>query len=808
MSGPFQPPPPIPSKQNSSDQDSTGAQVQIEVLCEYLLREFLNNSAEEVEEVFEAYGENTRDLYDNIDQINKSPETMKNKRSLTRINNIFDEYAGIAPMDREFQPPPGLKVFKSIGIVKPDGTCEPHPTLTPKAKAAPPVSPETMKRMNRFLPGTDPNDARGIIFPTSPHQQEPMKWPLALKPEGFGKGSRGNKIPCPVSDVRIGDGSVLPPHGARSPSYRDVAAASSGSGNSMAKRGLPRVNLPGQAGPGPTGPIKTSGEDIHLDPNRPMDACDNEWPPGRLDEASRRIATYLRHGSQDRRYNIHGPDGYVRVAVFIQLPEMRNVRIDQHVVELVLKSRNPRIMTNASGDRIRAIQGHTLEQFNISELYIKISTHEDFVNHPEWVGRGVPDNLVLEISNENHLDQWRRIGTFPPRLRYRFHTMRAVCGTGEQEFGAKHIVFYASISVEALFEHIAKIDIYVTDYGRIVTKCSIPASLVTKVRRNGDMATEIIDPMQAPPPSAPAGSQRVRSRDSKGGSPAPQGSNYTDLPMPDRKVTTKNMLELKSGHMNMPSRMTKGNPWQQHRQLQMLKGVLKTTMCNHEHKFPHGCSKGDECVFAHSTDNPAKIDAEVTPLRFKVYTKLYEDKFSPPFEILYEICQISKEQYQAILEKRARHQERLDEQAANELAARTQRPRMHDNSRSPRSIPSDRDCITPDPQRRGPPENYNDLTMLSKGKGRGNVSAKMVDDDSSARQRDLTSGGADDDEGSDREEEAVVPIDDDNMGIAPLEEEPRSLSPCDKDIDPEPTPQLAEETGDVDMISGLPTVNA
>ena len=143
------------------------------------------------------------------------------------------------------------------------------------------------------------------------------------------------------------------------------------------------------------------------------------------------------------------------------------------------------------------------------------------------------------------------------------------------------------------------------------------------------------------------------------------------------------------------------------------------------------------------------------------------------------------------------------------MAARTQRPRMHDNSRSPRSIPSDRDSTTPDPQRRGPPENYNDLTELSKGKGKGDVSTKVeVDDDSSACQRDLMSGGADDDEGSDREEEAVAPIVDDNMGITPVEEELRSLSSSDKDIDPEPTPQLAEETGDVDMTSDLPTVSA
>ena len=116
---------------------------------------------------------------------------------------------------------------------------------------------------------------------------------------------------------------MLPPAHARSQSYRDVAAASgSGASGSGPRRGLPQVNLPGQAGPGPAGPIKTSVEDIKLNPNRPIDAGDNAWPPGRLDEASKRIATFLRHGSQDRRYNIHGPDGYVRVAVFVQLPEI------------------------------------------------------------------------------------------------------------------------------------------------------------------------------------------------------------------------------------------------------------------------------------------------------------------------------------------------------------------------------------------------------------------------------------------------------------------------------------------------------
>ena len=75
-------------------------------------------------------------------------------------------------------------------------------------------------------------------------------------------------------------------------------------------------------------------------------------------------------------------------------------------------------MMNARGDRIREIQGHTLDHFVICELYAKINTLEDFMNHPKWAGRGVPDHLALEICNENHLDQGRRLGTCPPSLRY------------------------------------------------------------------------------------------------------------------------------------------------------------------------------------------------------------------------------------------------------------------------------------------------------------------------------------------------------------------------------------------------------
>ena len=198
-----------------------------------------------------------------------------------------------------------------------------------------------------------------------------------------------------------------------------------------------------------------------------------------------------------------------------------------------------------------------MEWFDIDLLYEKINTHEEYVHHSLWEGEDPPDQLVFELSNENHLDQWRRAGTFVPSIAKRFHTSRAVGGTVKQEFGAKNIVLYAYLSVKALFEHSPKIDMYITRGGRIVTKCGTPWSTIAEVRRNDDMGTEVnLNPWQAPPPSGPAGNKRIRSRDSKGGSPCPPGSNYTDLPLPDGKVITKSTkVELRTGHYNMLRRV-------------------------------------------------------------------------------------------------------------------------------------------------------------------------------------------------------------------------------------------------------------
>ena len=102
---------------------------------------------------------------------------MRAKHGISKINNIFDEYAGIAIAERGFQAPEGTKVFKNIGYVKADGTLTPLPKLTPKTKA--PGPPSSPKRTTPSPPGTDPNDPSGVISPTSPVGNEPMKWPKA-----------------------------------------------------------------------------------------------------------------------------------------------------------------------------------------------------------------------------------------------------------------------------------------------------------------------------------------------------------------------------------------------------------------------------------------------------------------------------------------------------------------------------------------------------------------------------------------------------------------------------------------------------
>ena len=73
-----------------------------------------------------------------------------------------------------------------------------------------------------------------------------------------------------------------------------------------------------------------------------------------------------------------------------------------------------------------------------------------FERHPLWGGNS-PDMLVVEISNENSLDNWKRMGMFKPSLSRKIHTMRAIRGTGPQDFGTANIILYAYVRMKDLF---------------------------------------------------------------------------------------------------------------------------------------------------------------------------------------------------------------------------------------------------------------------------------------------------------------------------------------------------------------------
>ena len=193
------------------------------------------------------------------------------------------------------------------------------------------------------------------------------------------------------------------------------------------------------------------------------------------------------------------------------------------------------------------------------------------------------------------------------------------------------------------------------------------------------------------------------------------------------------------------------------------------------------CKKGDECCFTHSTDNNSMVEAVVRPLRRKIFTELSDEEFSLPLGHLHEVGKITTEQYHAALRKREDFEDRA--------GGRFQRPRQHDNSRSPRSSPSNCDSVTPEPPQR------------PKGSGKGDALALMnIEEDNIERQRDHTSGDHIEDEDSDREEAAApIEVNEGEIKIEtppePAEPEAIQTSPRKDGEDVEPTPHLEQETG-------------
>ena len=428
------------------------------------------------------------------------------------------------------------------------------------------------------------------------------------------------------------------------------------------------------------------------------------------------------------------------MAILVQLPDFKKNNVTPALLELILMHARSRLMTNDDCTKIKAIRGHTLDRFGADKLHEKIQDEEHYVHHPMWRGlEDPPDHLVFELSNENYMDNWKRMGTFVPSISQKFHTMRVVKGTAKQNFGSSNVTICLFISTNTLLDLIPNIEMYIDPGGRIVTKCGLPWSAVTMIRENNDDGT-IIDKDRVglrPTPAAPRGPPRVRSRDSRG---EVYPVNTPQLPLPDRKVTTKKGKELSTGFHNMLERMTYGSPWQQHQQLQMLKGVYKSVRCDYDFGGRR-CIKGDDCCFAHRGDNNSVIEDRVKPFRREIFMKLYNERFSLPLQHLPGIGMISDADLIVGKQKR--------EDFENRTGGRDHRPRHHDNSRSPRS--SEHDNTTPPP----PGER-------ASGSGQGNPPAlagghEIIED----RQRDHTSGDRDEDEDS-ANEEAASPIEANN----------------------------------------------
>ena len=199
MSGTQRPPPPIVKRPKPAEDGSSGAKVQMKMLCKWLMQELLDQTDEDMETTFVAYGDNFRELHDTIIySINSEPGIMQHKHGLSRINNIFDDYAGIAPEQRAFTAPADLKVFRHVGFTTHDGGFKaPVPDLTPMHKA--PMVARSPVRSVPFPP-TDPSaNPMGYTSPTSPGGREAsLVWPLK---QNFLEQAEDNRL---VSD-KAGD---------------------------------------------------------------------------------------------------------------------------------------------------------------------------------------------------------------------------------------------------------------------------------------------------------------------------------------------------------------------------------------------------------------------------------------------------------------------------------------------------------------------------------------------------------------------------------------------------------------------------
>ena len=486
------------------------------------------------------------------------------------------------------------------------------------------------------------------------------------------------------------------------------------------------------------------------------------------------------------RQNIHSPDGYIRVAMLVQLPDFRKHEIDERVLQVILMHGRTRLMLNTDKTKIRAIQGHALDTLDYNRLYENIISIPFFEKHRLW-GGNTPDMVVVEIPSEPALDSRKRLGVYKPSLHKKIHTMRAIRGTDPRNLGSANITLYAYVRMKDLFEYNPKIEMYIAPNGRIVTQPGLPWSAVEMIGRSNDENT-IVDKDTiglGPLTPAPGDHRRVRSRDSRGERYPP---NIPRTPMPDRTILSKGGEVFKSGFHNMLERMCgNGPPWEQHMRLQMLKGLYRTKRCNYD--ASGGCKAGDKCCFLHASDSEHNMSQMVNPIRREVFTRLYDMKYALPLEHLHEIGKISDQEFDEAMESKLAHEEREDR--------RRTRPRR---SRSPMSSASSGGSRTPTPHMRG------------SGSGQGNPLATAdANENNAGRQRDNTFAGlenrAEDDDSDLEGVAAPVEANDGDIKIEILPETVQTPLHGTGDID-EPTLQLAQEDADAAMSIDPPIVEA
>ena len=187
----------------NADTDHRSAPYQLQILTEFMAKEFLDLKPEKIAKLLEQFGVPThpariRELYDVvIASIESTSNAKLGRMKLDKMVNIFNAYSGTNPEKREYPTPDGVKTFEANGEFC-DGRCRKYVKLTP----APAPAPQSPTNTTPFPPIVRPADARGIVSPTSPPEQEAgtIQWPMRPKPTTNDDGER------------VADASVCPPH--------------------------------------------------------------------------------------------------------------------------------------------------------------------------------------------------------------------------------------------------------------------------------------------------------------------------------------------------------------------------------------------------------------------------------------------------------------------------------------------------------------------------------------------------------------------------------------------------------------------